>query len=469
MPETTVVTTEQRVLNIPVTVKELVEAIIFASSDPLTVKQLKNILAESGQSAELNVESVVDTINEEYQQANKPYRIVRIAGGYQYSTVPEYAEWVGKLYKEQGKRKLSQSSLETLAIIAYRQPITRPDIEAIRGVDCDYVLGTLLEKKLVTITGRAPTPGRPLLYGTTEVFLKHFGLNDISDLPKPREIEELLADSRYETERRMLEAQEQADAERKKQEEEDFKSRLPHIPKKKAEMDGAVEIVPKKQSRELGVKKDGEMDESIEDAASQLTSETLDTQQLEPIQEKGLEESIESTSDIQLSDIPSVDMPVNLSPIEMNEEGATELSEEPEIEVQDRAPETAEEPQAPVIEMSTPDTEARITEDLIPEEEETEEFIEEQVIPGEVSDIQENRVEKEQVEEAPTESEQTTVQDDEQPTHSVTAEAAQEAALEAVPPFVAPIDDEVREPAKPKSRWQLLKETVQGFLKKVFG
>ena len=540
MPETTVAT-ERKILNIPVSVKELLEALIFAASEPLTVKQLKNILQEAEHAGELSVEAVIETLNEEYQQTSKPFRIMRIAGGYQFATVPEYAEWVGKLYKEQGKRKLSQSSLETLAIIAYRQPITRPDIEAIRGVDCDYVLGTLLEKKLVTINGRAPTPGRPLLYGTTDMFLKHFGLNDISDLPKPREIEELLADSRYETERRMLEAQEQAEKEKK--EEEDFKSRLPHIPKKKPDMDDPVEILHKKSGMDLTIKKD-DAEIVIQDTVEQKVLDTLEPTDPVTLQTNDLEETNESVSEVQTEDDLTVDSPINFSPVEMPvatekadtvEDQTLDEQLEPENSTQSDAPKAATEvisnESEPLfsIEMSSSDQSAdreteseitelaaeipeavapntetvRLTEDLISEEEEDEAFEEAKaetllqpeivdspavetepveteiqdlapestpvVIPEAVQDVPQDRNEIEEhtsTGEAPTESAQTV---EEPPSNSTTAEAPRRADAPAVPPFVAPIVDEVRVTTKPKSRWQQFKETVQGLLKKVFG
>jgi segregation and condensation protein B len=123
---------------------------------------------------------------------------------------------LGRMVKERSKRKLSVSALESLAVIAYKQPVTKPEIEAIRGVNADYVLHSLLERNLVTIVGRAATPGRPLLYGTTKEFLKHFGINDLSDLPKPREISELMAEAEFEVEKRML-----AELEAKKMDEED--------------------------------------------------------------------------------------------------------------------------------------------------------------------------------------------------------------------------------------------------------
>src|SRR5206468_7995967 len=137
-------------------------------------------------------------------ETNRAFRIVKVAGGYQFSTLPKFAYWLGRMVKERSKRKLSQAALESLAVIAYKQPVTKPEIEAIRGVNADYVLRSLMERNLVTIIGRAATPGRPLLYGTTREFLKHFGLNDLSELPKPREIDEIMADQGFEMERELL-------------------------------------------------------------------------------------------------------------------------------------------------------------------------------------------------------------------------------------------------------------------------
>jgi segregation and condensation protein B len=108
------------------------------------------------------------------------------------------------MLKERSRRKLSAAALESLAVIAYKQPVTKPELEAIRGVNADYIMRTLLERNLIAIVGRAATPGRPLLYGTTKDFLKHFGLNDLAELPKPREIDELMAEAQFEVEKRML-------------------------------------------------------------------------------------------------------------------------------------------------------------------------------------------------------------------------------------------------------------------------
>ena len=315
-------TIEQTELKIPTTLKALVEALIFAAQEPLSVNQIRSIYQgenlrndESRQIEPETVRQIITDLNKDYTKQDRPYRIVQIAGGYQFATSSEYAEWLGKLYKEQGRRKLSQSGVETLAIIAYKQPITKAEIEKIRGVNCDYVLKTLLEKELLTVTGRAESVGRPLLYGTTREFLKHFGLNDITDLPRPREIEEILGESQFETERRMLEAQ--AGAEQARKEQEDFKSRLPHIPKKKSELDEKnVEIVPHKKIREIKIMPIEER-KALEEAGQEkieFTSESaLSEEQLginqesisEIIEEQKVELSAEPTENIVGSKIES--------------------------------------------------------------------------------------------------------------------------------------------------------------------
>ena len=242
--------------------KSLVEALIFASSEPVSALQMKSMIEETSTPAEqrtlevAQIEQIVAALNVDYAAADRPYRIIAVAGGYQFATQSVYAAWISRLYRDRMRRKLSQSALESLAIIAYKQPISKPEIEQIRGVNCDYVLKALLEKELVTITGRAETVGRPLLYGTTKEFLKHFGLNSITDLPRPREIEEILGENQFDTERRMLEAQEAAEAQRR--EAEDFESRLPHIPKRKPEIPDDVEIVPKKRVRQIRVRPQAE-------------------------------------------------------------------------------------------------------------------------------------------------------------------------------------------------------------------
>ena len=202
--------------------KEIIEALFFATDEPLTAKQVVEIFQtldayERPQKlSEETVLSYIDELNEEYAQTRRSFRIVKVAGGYQFATQPVFAPWLGRMMKEKIRRKLSASALESLAVIAYKQPVTKPEIEAIRGVNADYVIHSLLERNLIAIVGRAATPGRPLLYGTTRDFLKHFGLNDLSELPKPREIDELMAEAQFEVEKRIL-----ADLEAKKTSEQD--------------------------------------------------------------------------------------------------------------------------------------------------------------------------------------------------------------------------------------------------------
>lgn len=188
----------------------IVEALLFATDEPLTVRQIIDIFAIAAEGAlprSVNGDALlaaIEELNREYEAAGRAFRIIKIAGGWQFATRPEYSVWLGKMVKERSRRKLSAAALESLAVVAYKQPVTKPELEAIRGVNADYVLRSLLERNLVTVVGRAATPGRPLLYGTTRDFLKHFGLNDLSELPKPREIDELLAEAQFEVESRML-------------------------------------------------------------------------------------------------------------------------------------------------------------------------------------------------------------------------------------------------------------------------
>ncbi|MBK7867406.1 MAG: SMC-Scp complex subunit ScpB [Ignavibacteriales bacterium] len=186
----------------------VIEGLIFASEDPISADEIvRAIVAIDGESTVLNSEDVtnaVDQINLKYENVEYPFKIAMISGGYIFATKPELSKYLGYLNSEKIKRRLSQASLETLSIIAYKQPMTKPDLEAIRGVNSDYILSTLLEKRLITIVGRAETVGRPLLYSTTEEFLKYFGLNKISDLPRPREIDELMQDEDFIEQKRKL-------------------------------------------------------------------------------------------------------------------------------------------------------------------------------------------------------------------------------------------------------------------------
>jgi len=168
------------------------------------IHAVKSIDGEEIELSKAEVDSLVDTLNQKYSENSNAYRILKIANGYLYATLETYAKYVGYLSSERARRRLSQAALETLAIIAYKQPITKPELESIRGVNSDYILTTLLEKNLITIKGRAESVGRPLLYGTTDEFLKYFGLNNLTDLPKPRELEEIMQDEDFIEQKRKI-------------------------------------------------------------------------------------------------------------------------------------------------------------------------------------------------------------------------------------------------------------------------
>jgi segregation and condensation protein B len=168
----------------------IVESLIMSSPEPLSARRMIDVV-EGINSAD--IEEIVTALNEKYLATDSSFRIRKVAGGYQLYIIEEYAGYVEELHTRRRNSRLTRSALETLAIIAYRQPVTKLDIEMIRGVASDSVLHTLLERKLITLSGRAQTIGRPLLYRTTDEFLKYFNLNAIEDLPKMTEIEELLS------------------------------------------------------------------------------------------------------------------------------------------------------------------------------------------------------------------------------------------------------------------------------------
>lgn len=184
----------------------VIEALIFASSEPISAEKIRAIILESGDQIEFDeetVEAFVDKLNQRYDEMGLSFRIEHLAGGYTFVTQSKYHYWLSVFQHQNAYRKLSQSAIETLAIIAYRQPITKPEVDQIRGVDSGYIIRQLMEKTLIEVSGRADSPGKPLLYRTSKNFLKHFGLNSVSELPKPREIEEILKDDDM-AEHRML-------------------------------------------------------------------------------------------------------------------------------------------------------------------------------------------------------------------------------------------------------------------------
>jgi len=167
-------------------IKSIIEGLLFTWGDPLDLKDISNVLDININEAELIMKELID----DFDYNRRGLRIIKFNNSYQIGTRPEHYEWIKKLNNNKNSKNLSNASLETLSIIAYRQPIIKSDIELIRGVRSDRAIETLIERKLVKELGRLERTGRPILYGTTEEFLKYFGLESIDDLPPIEELNE---------------------------------------------------------------------------------------------------------------------------------------------------------------------------------------------------------------------------------------------------------------------------------------
>lgn len=181
------------------TLNQIVEALLFSAQKPLTPRELRDAIKGAGSEEELlpnefaktleaEVAAALEQLKIEYIEQQRAFQLVEKAEGWQLASDPAYARWVRQLFPAAKPARLTPPSLETLAIIAYRQPITRADVEAVRGVAVDGVLQNLMERGLVKIAGRAEVPGRPLLYETTQFFLEHFGLRNLDELPNAEEL-----------------------------------------------------------------------------------------------------------------------------------------------------------------------------------------------------------------------------------------------------------------------------------------
>ena len=171
-------------------VKGVVEALLFVNEKPVTLDQIKRVL---GAMNAAEIKQVIQSLSAEYEQRQSGIKIVEIAGGYQMLSSPAYVSYIHDFYKTKHKEKLSKPALETLAIVAYKQPVTRTEVELIRGVNSDGVIAHLLTKELIKPVGRKDVPGRPFLYGTTRQFLEYFGLKSLEDLPTLEEFPNLTA------------------------------------------------------------------------------------------------------------------------------------------------------------------------------------------------------------------------------------------------------------------------------------
>jgi len=173
----------------PSRLRSAAEALLFSSDQPLTLA----LLAEALETPAEDVAAALRELGEDYAARGAGVELKEIAGGWLVTTTPEQHEWVARMLRGRRKSRLSRAALETMAIVAYKQPVTKSEIEAIRGVDASGVLATLLERNLVTIRGRSTVVGRPLLYGTTPEFLNYFGLRELAELPRPEELRALVA------------------------------------------------------------------------------------------------------------------------------------------------------------------------------------------------------------------------------------------------------------------------------------
>jgi segregation and condensation protein B len=166
-----------------------IEALVFCSEKPIKTSELKACLTEmfEAEVPEKDIIKGLETIEQKFQDDAFSFQLVKSGGGYQFLTKPAYQASIGILLKQQSKKRLSTSALETLSIIAYKQPVTKTEMEQIRGVNCDYSVQKLLEKELIEIKGKSESIGRPILYGTSPVFMDYFGINELNELPTPKD------------------------------------------------------------------------------------------------------------------------------------------------------------------------------------------------------------------------------------------------------------------------------------------
>jgi segregation and condensation protein B len=169
-------------------IKAVAESLLFVSDRPVKVSEVLKVLTDSQSVSRHAVIAALEELKIDYIQSQRSFRLAEIAGGYQLRTRPEFAPYIARFLSGQERTRLSRAAVESLAIIAYRQPVARAEIESIRGVDVGGILKMLQERNLIKIAGRKNTPGRPFLYGTTTFFLEHFGLNSLADLPRAGEL-----------------------------------------------------------------------------------------------------------------------------------------------------------------------------------------------------------------------------------------------------------------------------------------
>jgi segregation and condensation protein B len=237
-----------------ITAKRIIEALLFSSAKPVTVSDIKKILRGYKPS---KIDNLIRDLQAEYERESRSFRIHEVAGGFELATLGEYYQWLKKLDLQKKGKAASFAALETLAVLAYKQPVTRGEIEELRGVDVSGTIATLLERNFIKIVGRKEVPGRPLLYSTTDFFLQHFGLRSLADLPRVHEIKEIVEaaikkETLLEQERVEEQLQEQ---ERKKELEQaevaELTRQREEIKQKYEEIAGEVEGVKVMRPREM--------------------------------------------------------------------------------------------------------------------------------------------------------------------------------------------------------------------------
>lgn len=184
-----------------------VESLVFAADSPVAAGDVADVYAEvtgEDRPTEKQVEEAVDRLNELYEQSDRVFRIEAWGGGFRMATEKSVSPFLKSYFNKEQEQRISRSLMETLSIVAYRQPVTKPEIDFVRGVDSGYTINKLLEKGMVDVVGRSDSLGRPLLYGTTRLFLEQFGLKNVDELPDLREIEEILNDPAFNRERAQL-------------------------------------------------------------------------------------------------------------------------------------------------------------------------------------------------------------------------------------------------------------------------
>lgn len=176
----------------PAKAKRVIEALLFASSKPMTVQEIKKVMRSA---TAKEIQDLIGELKQEYNETSRSFEMLEVAGGFEIATRKEYAPWICRADMQKKAKQATQSALETLAILAYKQPLTRAEIEELRGVDVSGVVSNLMERAFIKIVGKKEIPGRPFLYATTEKFLEHFGLNTLKDLPNIEEIRMLVEKS----------------------------------------------------------------------------------------------------------------------------------------------------------------------------------------------------------------------------------------------------------------------------------